>query len=193
MFFMKYTISLKNSYTSSESPVSLSSVVTVVPEDGKMAEFLNETKIPVRDIYVLETIEVIGMLSARFGNPDIASVGAVSCSILFEPRTRVTAGRVLKTGAVFLILFFGGALAIMNFHADVDMGRVIGNIVAFYAGASGDVFWASIAYSVGIGAGFLFILNLFKTKGDKTPSLLDLDLHDYKTQKERYMAEKNKK
>jgi stage V sporulation protein AA len=193
LFFMKYIISLKNTFTSREADVPLAAVVTVVPQDKEIAAFLRETKIAVNDIVVLEVIEVIGMIVGRFGNCNVTSVGASSCSILFEPKARVTAYRVLKTGLVFLILFFGGALAIMNFHADVDMGQVLKSIVAFYAGGSGDVLWAAVAYSAGIGAGFLFVLNLFKPRSDKTPSLLDLDLHDYKAQKERYMAEKSKK
>jgi stage V sporulation protein AA len=190
---MKWFISLKNTYSTGKEIVPLSGVVTVIPDGEEMKAFLRETKIAVHDIAVLEVIDVIGIISGRFKDADIVSVGASSCSILFEPSVRVTFLGVLKTGAVFLILFFGGALAIMNFHADVNMDEVLRSIVAFYAGGSGDVVWAGIAYSAGIGAGFLFVLNLFKPKKDKTPSLLDLDLHDYKEQKQRYMAEKSKK
>ncbi len=192
-YFMKWFISLKNTHTAREQSVALFELVTVIPENEEMKAFLTETQIAARDIVVLEAIDVIKMIKGRFGSADIQSVGASSCSIFFEPKMRVTLFKALKTGAVFLILFFGGALAIMNFHADVDMGQVLRNIVEFYAGGAGDVVWVAVAYSVGIGAGFLFVLNLFKPKSDKTPSLLDLDLHDYKTQKQRYMTEKNKK
>lgn len=103
---MKYIISLKNTHAARENSVPLSDVVKIIPMDDKISAFLRETKITVRDIYVLEVMEVLEMFSERFKNTDIQSVGASFCSIIFEPKVRVTLYKVLKTGVVFLILFF---------------------------------------------------------------------------------------
>ncbi|MCS7464617.1 stage V sporulation protein AA [Paenibacillus doosanensis] len=83
--------------------------------------------------------------------------------------------------AVWLLLFVGSGLAIMNFHADVSMAEVHQRIYQLLTGR-----WVEhplllqIPYSVGIGVGMIIFFNhLFKKKFNEEPSPLEVEMFLY--------------
>lgn len=70
---------------------------------------------------------------------------------------------------VWLLLFFGSALTIMNFHADVNMQEVQIRIVEMITGRRDEhPYLFQVAYSIGIGFGMaVFFNHLFKKSGMK--------------------------
>jgi stage V sporulation protein AA len=90
---------------------------------------------------------------------------------------------------VWLLLFVGSGLAIMNFHADVSMALVHQRIYKLITGH-----WVEhplllqIPYSIGIGLGMIVFFNhLFKKKFNEEPSPLEVEMFMYQENVNYYM------
>lgn len=90
---------------------------------------------------------------------------------------------------VWLLLFFGSILTIMNFHADVSMPEVQVRLVEMITGARDEhpyVFQA--AYSVGIGLGMILFFNhIFKKKWNEEPTPLEVEMFLYQENLNHYV------
>lgn len=97
---------------------------------------------------------------------------------------------LLQIAAVWLLLFIGSGLAIMNFHADVSMAAVHQRIYQLLTGK-----WAEhplllqIPYSIGIGIGMIVFFNhLFKKKFNEEPSPLEVEMFLYQENVNMYVV-----
>jgi stage V sporulation protein AA len=90
---------------------------------------------------------------------------------------------------VWLLLFIGSGLAIMNFHADVSMLEVHRRIYELITGQREDFpLMLQIPYSFGIGLGMvLFFNHLFKKKFNEEPSPLDVEMFMYQESVNHYV------
>lgn len=91
---------------------------------------------------------------------------------------------------VWLLLFFGSALTIMNFHADVSMQEVQVRIVEMLTGRKDEhPYVFQLAYSVGIGMGMVIFFNrLFKKKWNEEPTPLEVEMFLYQRSIDQYVA-----
>lgn len=82
---------------------------------------------------------------------------------------------------VWLLLFFGSALTIMNFHADVNMQEVQIRVVEMITGTRDEnPYLFQTAYSLGIGFGMVVFFNhLFKKKWNEEPTPLEVEMFLY--------------
>lgn len=82
---------------------------------------------------------------------------------------------------VWLLLFFGSGLAIMNFHTDVSMLEVQLRIIELITGRHDEhPYLFQIAYSLGIGFGMVVFFNhIFKKKFNEEPTPLELEIYLY--------------
>lgn len=89
---------------------------------------------------------------------------------------------------VWLLLFIGSGLAIMNFHEDVSMPEVHLRIYELLTGERPEhPYWLQIPYSVGIGIGMvLFFNHLFKKKFNEEPSPLEVEMYLYQQNVNQY-------
>jgi stage V sporulation protein AA len=96
---------------------------------------------------------------------------------------------VLITG-VWLLLFIGSGLAIMNFHEDVSMPEVHLRIYELLTGERPEhPYWLQIPYSFGIGIGMvLFFNHLFKKKFNEEPSPLEVEMYLYQQNMNQYVV-----
>ncbi|MDQ0194506.1 stage V sporulation protein AA [Paenibacillus wynnii] len=90
---------------------------------------------------------------------------------------------------VWLLLFFGSALTIMNFHADVNMQEVQIRIVEMLTGHRDEHPYAfQVAYSLGIGFGMVIFFNhLFKKKWNEEPTPLEVEMFLYQKNIDQYV------
>ncbi|RAV18587.1 stage V sporulation protein AA [Paenibacillus contaminans] len=90
---------------------------------------------------------------------------------------------------VWLLLFIGSGLAIMNFHADVSMLKVHQRIYEMMTGKETEKpYFLQIPYSIGIGAGMvLFFNHLFKKKFNEEPSPLEVEMFMYQENVNHYV------
>ncbi|HZG55421.1 stage V sporulation protein AA [Paenibacillus sp.] len=91
---------------------------------------------------------------------------------------------------VWLLLFFGSGLAIMNFHEDVSMPAVHRRIVYLLTGETVDhPYLLQIPYSFGIGLGMVIFFNhVFKKKINEEPSPLDVEMFKYEESVHQYVV-----
>lgn len=91
--------------------------------------------------------------------------------------------------AVWLLLFVGSGLAIMNFHADVSMAVVHQHIYTLLTGrVSERPLLLQIPYSFGIGIGMIIFFNhLFKKKFNEEPSPLEVEMFMYQENVNHYV------
>lgn len=90
---------------------------------------------------------------------------------------------------VWLVLFIGAGLTIMNFHADVSMLAVHRRIYEMITGRSVDrPLLLQIPYSIGIGVGMILFFNhLFQKKFNEEPSPLEVEMFMYQENVNQYV------
>ncbi|MFS0871351.1 stage V sporulation protein AA [Paenibacillus xylanilyticus] len=91
---------------------------------------------------------------------------------------------------VWLLLFFGSALTIMNFHADVNMQEVQIRIVEMITGRRDEhPYLFQVAYSIGIGFGMaVFFNHLFKKKWNEEPTPLEVEMFLYQQNVDKFVV-----
>lgn len=91
---------------------------------------------------------------------------------------------------VWLLLFFGSALTIMNFHADVNMQEVQIRTVEMITGKRDEhPYLFQTAYSFGIGFGMVIFFNhLFKKKWNEEPTPLEVEMYLYQENIDQYVV-----
>lgn len=96
----------------------------------------------------------------------------------------------LLFAAVWLLLFIGSGLAIMNFHEDVSMPAVHARICELLTGERPErPYWLQIPYSLGIGIGMvLFFNHVFKKKFNEEPSPLEVEMYLYQQSLNQYVV-----
>jgi stage V sporulation protein AA len=118
------------------------------------------------------------------------SVGATECRVFLREKQPGRLAALLKTALLAAVMFFGGAVAIMTFHEDVNMRAVLGDIYALFTGeAAQSSPIVSVPYSIGIVAGFVVLLGLVHRRKHK-PTLLELSAHEQKKEQRSFMADK---
>ncbi|KIL37792.1 stage V sporulation protein AA [Gordoniibacillus kamchatkensis] len=101
--------------------------------------------------------------------------------VLIETEERKRKANPVAIALVWLLLFIGSGLAIMNFHADVSMLEVHRRIYELITGRRAEYpLLLQIPYSLGIGIGMvLFFNHLFKKKFNEEPSPLEVEMFMY--------------
>ncbi|MCY9517192.1 stage V sporulation protein AA [Paenibacillus apiarius] len=91
---------------------------------------------------------------------------------------------------VWLLLFFGSGLAIMNFHADVSMLQVHHRIIELLTGRKeASSFWFQACYSIGIGLGMVIFFNhIFRKKFNEEPTPLEVEMYLYQENLNQYIV-----
>lgn len=110
--------------------------------------------------------------------------------VLVEVRERSKKPRIIWLVPVWLLLFIGSGLAIMNFHADVSMAVVHQHIYTLLTGKHSEhPLLLQIPYSIGIGVGMIIFFNhLFKKKFNEEPSPLEVEMFLYQENVNQYVV-----
>ncbi|TSB46545.1 stage V sporulation protein AA [Alkalicoccobacillus porphyridii] len=140
------------------------------------------------------SIDVLAVISAiRFHYPriDIQIVGPANTVVYIkQPQKRLKPIYIIT---VWLLLFVGSALAVMNFHEDVSMRAV--HIRLYYLLTGTDTLyplWLQIPYSIGLGIGMvLFFNHFFKKRFNDEPSPLDVEMFNYQQNLDLYVVQKD--
>ncbi|TVY11553.1 stage V sporulation protein AA [Paenibacillus cremeus] len=108
---------------------------------------------------------------------------------LVEVRAQLKPPNLILIAMVWLLLFTGSGLAIMNFHADVSMAAVHQHIYKLLTGRETEhPLLLQIPYSIGIGIGMIIFFNhLFKKKFNEEPSPLEVEMFMYQENMNHYV------
>ena len=87
----------------------------------------------------------------------------------------------IKIACVCLILFVGASTAVMTFHTDSQMGKVLEKYTELFLGENGNQLVIQVAYSIGLTLGIIVFFNHFggkKLTGDPTPIQVEMALYE---------------
>lgn len=115
---------------------------------------------------------------------DVRLVGAPACSLRTKPaKKRLSLPGIAKAAVIALLLFFGGGMAIINYHTDAGMADAHTTVAQALGGGESGELWMSIAYAAGVAGGIL----LFAGIGNKKqPNMLELESMEYTQKLEDY-------
>ena len=96
---------------------------------------------------------------------------------------------------VWLVLFIGAAMTIMNFHYDVSMQDVQQKLHYLLTGKKEDhPLWIQVPYSIGLGMGMLVFFNhWFKKRFNEEPSPLEVEIYKYQQSLDEYIIDHENK
>jgi stage V sporulation protein AA len=146
-----------------------------------------------KNIVVIDVMTVIEKIYSLFPNLDIQVTGSSQTIVEIEYKKRNFS--LLFFVGVWLLLFTGAALAIMNFHEDVSMREVHQRIYYIITGEVVEKpLILQIPYSLGLGLGMvLFFNHLFRKRINEEPSPLEVEMFNYQQDLDRYvMMNENK-
>ncbi|WP_199623079.1 stage V sporulation protein AA [Paenibacillus alkalitolerans] len=140
------------------------------------------------NLILIDMLNVVSKIRERLPDADIEHFGDPHS--LVEIVTERKQANVIFFVVVWLLLFFGSGLAIMNFHEDVSMPAVHQRIVYLITGQRVEhPYILQIPYSVGIGLGMVVFFNhLFKKKINEEPSPLDVEMFKYEESVMQYVV-----
>ncbi|SFD71957.1 stage V sporulation protein AA [Bacillus sp. OV194] len=173
-------------------PVTLGTVAQIVasPAAAKKLQDLivHQVKPADKHLVVLDVMKVVKQIQDVLPNCDIQTVGPAQTilEIQFKKKKMAPVYFVL----VWLLLFIGSALAIMNFHEDVSMQVVHQKIYFMITGSyNNQPLLLQIPYSFGLGLGMvLFFNHVFKKRLNEEPSPLEVEMFKYQQDLDQYVV-----
>jgi stage V sporulation protein AA len=121
-----------------------------------------------------------GVVIETFGEPHVL--------LEITPTGKVRPRKLLLVMA-WLLLFFGSGMAMMNFHADVNMPEVQRRIAELITSRSRPHPWLfQIPYSIGVGLGILLFFNrLLRRRLNDEPNPLEVEMFMYQENVNHYV------
>jgi len=154
-------------------------VYQIKPEDG--------------DLIIIDIMQVIRLLRRQLPDVPLEIQGAPQ--IVVEVRRARKEPNLFLVALVWLVLFIGSGMAIMNFHTDVSMLQVHQRIHFLVTGRVNEQpLWLQIPYSVGIGLGMILFFNhIFRKRINEEPSPMDVELFLYQENLDQYYIQHENK
>ncbi|WJH34247.1 stage V sporulation protein AA [Paenibacillus sp. CC-CFT747] len=174
-----------------DEPIRLSQIAQLLtgPEwDHKLKSLIIRQPGPLDgNMLLIDILEVIRAIKAVAPHLVIEHYGEPHA--LVEIAAKPKPPRLVLVVLVWLVLFIGSGLAIMNFHADVSMLKVHQRIYELLTGRQSErPYFLQIPYSLGIGIGMvLFFNHLFKKKFNEEPSPLEVEMFLYQENMNHYI------
>lgn len=142
---------------------------------------------------VIDALDVIQIIHQSFPNLDLRNIGQGHSIIeICSPKRKPN---LFYVAIVWLLLFMGSGLAIMNFHMDVSMKEVHQRLIYLLTGEQiKRPLILQIPYSIGIGAGMILFFNhLFKKRFNEEPSPMELEMFTYQETIDQFLINDEKK
>lgn len=167
--------------------------IALISTKSKHKSTLEKTKIyqitkKDHNIIIIDSFFVIDYLNKQNENLEFQPIGPGQTIIRVEPSHKQTS--IFMVASVWLILFIGTAMTIMNFHYDVSMQEVQQKLHYLLTGKENKFpLWIQIPYSFGLGVGMILFLNhWFKKKINEEPSPLEVELFNYQQDLDKYLS-----
>ncbi len=141
--------------------------------------------------FAISSLDILRICSESSGSSDIGVLGSDKCVVIANPQGRRKPLTIIKAIISLLVMFAGGAVAIITYHMDAEMVKVIDSVQKFFTGnVTGNTLVVSIPYTVGIALGVLGFCGLFRKKKDITnPSMIELELYEHQKQIDNFSKE----
>ncbi|MCA1058261.1 stage V sporulation protein AA [Rossellomorea aquimaris] len=174
-----------------ESTVKLGQLAQIIAPEKSVEDIRN---IPIhkvtpsdKNIIVVDVMKVIREICKEHPDLDIQTIGPTQ-SIIEVIYEKKKVSLPLFIG-VWLLLFIGAALAIMNFHEDVSMREVHQRLYHFVTGGvDPHPLLFQVPYSFGLGLGMILFFNhVFRKRLNEEPSPLEVEMFNYQQDLDQYV------
>ncbi|KGM44693.1 stage V sporulation protein AA [Neobacillus niacini] len=140
-----------------------------------------------RNIVIIDVMKVIKLISTLIENADVQTIGPAQTivEVILKKKQMSLPFFIL----IWFLLFFGSAMAIMNFHDDVSMRSVQEKLYKIITGVEDSKPWIfQIPYSVGLGLGMILFFNhVFQKRINEEPSPLEVEMFNYQMDLDNYV------
>ncbi|MBP1969659.1 stage V sporulation protein AA [Virgibacillus natechei] len=139
------------------------------------------------NIVVIDSFLVIDHLNSEYNDLEFEVIGPTQTLIRINEKKKKAP--ILVISSVWLLLFVGTAMTIMNFHYDVSMQEVQQRIHFLLTGEQNEFpLWIQIPYSFGLGIGMLLFFNhWFNKRFNEEPSPLEVEIFKYQQNLDNYV------
>lgn len=140
-----------------------------------------------KNYVVIDITMVLEQIRKTFPNMEIQPLGPSQSLVeIIIERKAITPVFFI---AIWLLLFFGAALTILNFHEDVSMQEVHQRIYTIITGKEEyKPLLLQIPYSIGLGLGMILFFNhIFRKRINEEPSPLEVEMFNYQQALDQYM------
>lgn len=171
--------------------IKLQDVAQIIAEDSLLEKVKDCTVYTVsekdQNIIILDVMKVIPILTNVVEQINIEIIGQTQTIV--EVVYKKIGVSIPLFILIWLLLFFGAALAIMNFHEDVSMQAVHQRIYKIITGKENiKPLIFQIPYSIGLGLGMILFFNhVFKKRLNEEPSPLEVEMFNYQQDLDRYV------
>lgn len=142
---------------------------------------------------VIDALMVIEKIGRQFPKINIETVGPEETIVEFVKKSK--AATLPLFIAVWLLLFVGSGLTIMNFHEETSMQAIHQKLYWMLTGMENDrPYLLQIPYSIGLGIGMILFFNhLFKKRINEEPSPLEIEMFNYQQDMDKFVVLHDKK
>lgn len=171
--------------------IKLQDVAQIIAEDSLLEKVKDCIVYTVtekdQNIIILDVMKVIPILTNVLEQINIEIIGQTQTIV--EVVYKKIGVSIPLFILIWLLLFFGAALAIMNFHEDVSMQAVHQRIYKIITGKENvKPLLLQIPYSIGLGVGMILFFNhVFKKRLNEEPSPLEVEMFNYQQDLDRYV------
>lgn len=139
-----------------------------------------------KNIVIIDSFLIIDHLTHEYKNIEIQLVGPTQTIIRISKNKKAS---ILFVSFVWLLIFIGTAMTIMNFHYDVSMQEVQQRLHYILTGEHNKYpLWIQIPYSFGLGIGMLLFFNhWFNKRFNEEPSPLEVEIFNYQQDLDNYL------
>lgn len=141
-----------------------------------------------KNIVIIDIMKVIDTIVRSEKAVDVQTIGPAQTiiEVVYEKK-RVS---FLSFLLVWILLFIGSALAIMNFHEDVSMKEMHQHLYTMITGEKAEKpLLFQIPYSLGLGIGMILFFNhLFRKRLNEEPSPLEVEMFNYQQSLDQYVV-----
>jgi len=142
---------------------------------------------PKDHIHIIDVMKVIHFITAIYPDYEVQAIGPAQTiiEVIYKKKGMSIPFFIL----VWILLFFGAALTIMNFHEDVSMQTVHKRLYFIMTGKEVEKpLLFQIPYSIGIGVGMILFFNhVFKKRLNEEPSPLEVEMFNYQQSLDQYV------
>ncbi len=143
-----------------------------------------------KHLIVIDVMQIIRAIREEYPKADVKSIGSPEIIVEIVSKSMNKNPSILSIAFVWILLFIGSGLAIMNFHHDVSMLEVQRRLFYLITGVKkSKPLLLQIPYSFGIGIGMILFFNhVFKKKFNEEPSPLEVEMFLYQKNLDKYVV-----
>lgn len=174
-----------------EESIYLMDIAQIIAPESIISELkkmkVHQISVKDKNIVIIDVMKVIRLISSLIEDVDVQTIGPAQTiiEVIMKKKQMSFPFFIL----IWFLLFFGSAMAIMNFHDDVSMRSVQEKLYKIITGVEDTKPWIfQIPYSIGLGLGMILFFNhVFQKRINEEPSPLEVEMFNYQMDLDNYV------